>query len=101
MSYEERINQLKDEFSKNSHKLRMADVEGSHTDTCTKCTVKPIVKEHMCEGCYKEHNEWLRNQARGIRIGDYLSKNHKFSKEELEKAIDDEQWITLYESGAK
>lgn len=25
MSYEERINHLKDEFSKNSHKLRMAD----------------------------------------------------------------------------
>ena len=96
MSYEERINQLKDEFSKTSHKLRMAD-----TDYCTKCTVKPIAKEHMCEECYKEHNEWLRNQARGIRIGDYLSKNHKFSKEELEKAIDDEQWITLYESGAK
>ena len=80
MSYEERINQLKDEFSKNSHKLRMADVEGSHTDTCTKCTVKPIVKEHMCEECYESHNEWLTELSAPKQ--------------------DDDQWYTLYKSKA-
>ena len=26
---------------------------------CTRCTVKPIVKEHMCDDCYESHNEWL------------------------------------------
>ena len=76
-------------------------LKNDEVDYCTKCTVKPIAKEHMCEECYTEHCQWLRNRPKGIRIGDYLSKNHKFSKEELEKAIDDEQWITLYESGAK
>ena len=75
MSYEERINQLKDEFSKTSHKLRMAD-----TDYCTKCTVKPIVKEHMCDDCYTEHCQWLRELSAPKQ--------------------DDDQWYTLYESKA-
>ena len=60
-------------------------LKNDEVDYCTKCTVKPIAKEHMCEECYTEHCQWLRNQPKGIRIGDYLSKNHKFSKEELEK----------------
>ena len=81
MSYEERINHLKDEFSKSSSKLRMADVEGSHTDYCTKCTVKPIVKEHMCEECYAEHCQWLRELSA--------------------PKIDSDQWYTLYESGVR
>lgn len=80
MSYEERINHLKDEFSKTSHKLRMADVEGSHTDYCTKCTVKPIVKEHLCDDCYESHNEWLRELSTPKQ--------------------DDDHWYTLYESKA-
>lgn len=80
MSYEEEINHLKDEFSKSSSKLRMADVEGRHTDYCTKCTVKPIVKEHMCDECYTEHCQWLRE----------LSSPKQ----------DSDQWYTLYESKA-
>lgn len=46
---------------------------------CTKCTVNPIAKEHLCEDCYKEHNEWLRPAPK----------------------LDDDQWYTLYESGAR
>ena len=49
-------------------------------DNCTKCTVKPVVKEHMCDECYTEHNEWLRELSA--------------SKQ------DDDQWYTLYESKA-
>ena len=47
---------------------------------CTKCTVKPIVKEHMCEKCYTDHNEWLRELSTPKQ--------------------DDDQWYTLYESKA-
>lgn len=59
MSYKDKINQLKDEFSKSSSKLRIADAEGRHTDTCTKCTVKPIDKEYLCKECYIQHNAEL------------------------------------------
>lgn len=48
---------------------------------CTKCTVKPIVKERMCEECYTEHNEWLRELSAPKQ--------------------DDDQWYTLYDSGAR
>ena len=48
---------------------------------CTKCTVKPIVKEHMCEECYTDHCQWLRGLSTPKQ--------------------DDDQWITLYESGMK
>lgn len=27
-------------------------------NNCTKCMVKPIAKEHMCEECYTEHCQW-------------------------------------------
>ena len=47
---------------------------------CTKCTVKPIVKEHMCEKCYTEHCQWLRELSAPKQ--------------------DDDQWYTLYESKA-
>lgn len=46
---------------------------------CTKCTVKPIVKEHMCDECYAEHCQWLRELSAPKQ--------------------DDDQWYTLYESG--
>lgn len=46
---------------------------------CTKCTVKPIAKEHLCDDCYESHNEWL--------------------KELSAPKQDDDQWYTLYESG--
>ena len=29
-------------------------LKNDEVDYCTKCTVKPIVKEHMCEECYGE-----------------------------------------------
>ena len=56
-------------------------LKNDEVDYCTKCKVKPIVKEYMCEKCYTEHNEWLVE----------LSK----------PKIDDDQWYTLYESGAR
>lgn len=27
---------------------------------CTKCEIKPIMKQHLCNDCYESHNEWLR-----------------------------------------
>ena len=53
-------------------------LKNDEVDYCTKCTVKPIVKEHMCEECYESHNEWLRELSAPKQ--------------------DDDQWFTLYES---
>lgn len=74
-------------------------LKNDEVEYCTKCTAKPIAKEYMCEECYMEHSQWLRNEPKGIRIGDYLSKEHKFSKEDLEKVVESDQWYTIYESG--
>ena len=49
-------------------------------DYCTKCTVKPIVKEHMCDECYTDHCQWLRELSAPKQ--------------------DSDQWYTLYESEA-
>ena len=35
-------------------------LKNDEVDYCTKCESKPIVKEHLCDECYKTHNEWLR-----------------------------------------
>ena len=35
-------------------------LKNDEVDYCTKCTAKPIVKEHMCEECYADHCQWLR-----------------------------------------
>ena len=51
---------------------------GDSHDYCTKCTIKPIAKEHMCEECYTEHCQWLRELSAPKQDGD--------------------QWYTLYES---
>ena len=53
-------------------------LKNDEVDYCTKCTVKPIVKEHMCEECYESHNEWLRELSAPKQ--------------------DSDQWYTLYES---
>ena len=53
-------------------------LKNDEVDYCTKCAVKPIVKEHMCEECYAEHCQWLRGLSAPKR--------------------DDDQWYTLYES---
>ena len=50
-------------------------------DACTKCADQLIVKEHLCELCYREHNEWLSELS--------------------QPKIDDDQWYTLYESVVK
>ena len=55
-------------------------LKNDEVDYCTKCTVKPIVKEHMCEECYAEHCQWLRGLSAPKQ--------------------DDDQWYTLYESKA-
>ena len=55
-------------------------LKNDEVDYCTKCTVKPIVKEHMCEECYESHNEWLRELSAPKQ--------------------DSDQWYTLYESKA-
>ena len=61
-------------------KVVKAMLKNDEVDYCIKCTVKPIAKEHMCEKCYTEHNEWL--------------------KELSAPKLDDDQWYTLYESKA-
>ena len=53
-------------------------LKNDEVDYCTKCTMKPIVKEHMCDDCYESHNEWLRELSAPKQ--------------------DDDQWYTLYES---
>ena len=55
-------------------------LKNDEVDYCTKCTVKPIVKEHLCDDCYESHNEWLRELSAPKQ--------------------DDDQWYTLYESKA-
>ena len=47
---------------------------------CTKCTVKPIDKEHLCEECYTAHNAWLAELSTPKQDGDnwhtlYVSKS--------------------------
>ena len=54
-------------------------LKNDEVDYCTKCTVKPIAKEHMCDECYTEHCQWLRELSAPKQ--------------------DEDQWITLYESG--
>ena len=56
-------------------------IKNDEVDYCTKCTVKPIVKEHMCDECYESHNKWLTELSA--------------------PKMDDDQWHTLYESGVK
>ncbi|WP_169516122.1 hypothetical protein [Jeotgalicoccus psychrophilus] len=49
--------------------------------------MKPIVKEHMCEKCYTEHNEWLKDLISGTTtVKDGIK-------------IDADGYYTLYESG--
>ena len=40
-------------------------LKNDEVDYCTKCTVKPTVKEHMCDDCYTAHNDWLRDLVSG------------------------------------
>src|SRR5699024_2518357 len=54
-------------------------LKNDEVDYYTKCTDKPNVKEHMCEECYTEHCQWLRELSAPKQ--------------------DDDQWYTLYESG--
>ena len=56
-------------------------LKNDEVDYCTKCTVKPIVKEYMCEECYTEHCQWLRELSMVQPESD--------------------QWYTLYESGVR
>ena len=55
-------------------------LKNDEVDYCTKCTVKPIVNEHMCEECYTEHCQWVRGLSAPKQ--------------------DDDQWFTLDESKA-
>ncbi|WP_115883986.1 hypothetical protein [Jeotgalicoccus halotolerans] len=64
-------------------------LKNDEVDYCTKCTVKPIVKEHMCEKCYTEHNEWLRDLVSGTTtVKDGI-------------IIDADGYYTIYESGER
>ena len=56
------------------------DAKNDEVDYCAKCTVKPIVKEHMCDECYAEHCQWLSELSAPKQ--------------------DSAQWYTLYESKA-
>lgn len=55
-------------------------LKNDEIDYCTKCTERPIVKNHMCLKCENEMNEWLKELP------------------ESKKTDDDDDWITLYES---
>ena len=55
-------------------------LKNDEIDYCTKCTERPIVKNHMCLKCENEINEWLKELPKS-------------------KKIDDDDWYTLYESG--
>ena len=55
-------------------------LKNDEVDYCKKCAMKPIAKEHLCEECYKTHNEWLAELSAPKQ--------------------DDDQWYTLYESKA-
>lgn len=56
-------------------------------NNCTKCMVKPIVKEHMCEKCYVEHYQWLKDMVSGTTT--------------VKDKIDADGYFTVYESGAR
>ena len=56
-------------------------LKNDEVDYCTKCTVKPVAKEHLCDDCYESHNEWLRELSAPKQ--------------------DSDQWFTLYESEMK
>ena len=55
-------------------------LKNDEVDYCTKCTMKPIVKEHTCDDCYTEYCQWLRELSAPKQ--------------------DSDQWNTLYESEA-
>lgn len=64
-------------------------LKNDEVDYCTKCTAKPIVKEHMCEECYTEYNELLRDLVSGkTTVKDGIR-------------IDADGYYTLYESRDK
>ena len=55
-------------------------LKNDEVEYCAKCAVKPIVKEHMCDECYKTHNEWLTELSAPKQDGDnwhtlYVSKS--------------------------
>ena len=64
-------------------------LKNDEVDYCTKCTIKPIAKEHMCEECYESHNEWLKDLVSGTTT----------VKDGIE--IDADGYFTVYESGAR
>lgn len=68
-------------------------LKNDEVDYCTKCTVKPIVKEHLCEECYIVHNAWLK-------LGHKDLKAKKLAEQSYHKAhdLDGDNWHTLYES---
>ena len=63
-------------------------LKNDEVDYCNKCTVKPVVKEHMCEECYTEHCQWLRDALSGrTTVKDGIK-------------IDADGYFTVYESKA-
>ena len=64
-------------------------LKNDEVDYCTKCTVKPIAKEHLCDDCYTDHKEWLKDALSGRTT----------VKDGIE--IDADGYFTVYESGAR
>ena len=62
-------------------------LKNDEVDYCTKCTVKPIAKEHMCEECYGEEEMKIKNddiQIIAIPIEEYkdlIRENEKIRHE--------------------
>ena len=89
-------------------------LKNDEVDYCTKCTVKPIVKEHMCEECYESHNEWLRELSAPKctyceQESEYQQDSYNLCQRCADKVNNliigkpkqvDDQWFTLYESKA-
>lgn len=46
-------------------------LKNNEVDYCKKCDSKPVVKEHLCEECYTEHNEWLRELSKAEKLREY------------------------------
>ena len=46
-------------------------LKNDEVEYCTKCTIKPVAKAHLCDDCYKSCNEWLRELSEVEKAREY------------------------------
>lgn len=68
-------------------------LKNDEIDYCTKCTAKPIVKEHLCEECYIVHNAWLKLGYKDLKVKQLEEQSYHKAHD-----LDGDNWHTLYES---